>query len=263
MNEKENKIKYDAYELVKKTKNFSHAYIVETKDTEQGINFSKFLSKNLICNDFKSKTHDEKICKVCSKIENESYLDVEYIKPEGLFMKIEQIRNLKSNMNKMSLLNNNRVYVVINAEKMGDRNFNAMLKFIEEPAENTFCVLLTNNYYSIIPTIRSRCQKIRLMLNKNTETEAADLDLAKQIIELIEQNKNKALLTIHTYFENKTKEEILTLINQMTIVYLNEKETYSDWILKINKILKYKKEILYNINTNLFLDKMVIELGGL
>jgi len=55
-----------------------------------------------------------------------------------------------------------RVVVVDPAEAMQEAAANALLKTLEEPPEGTGFVLVTHNASALLPTIRSRCQRVRL-----------------------------------------------------------------------------------------------------
>lgn len=55
-----------------------------------------------------------------------------------------------------------RVVVIREADRMSRGAANALLKTIEEPSERTVLFLLADNEAAVMPTIRSRCQLIRL-----------------------------------------------------------------------------------------------------
>src|SRR5699024_2314242 len=77
------------------------------------------------------------------------------------------------------------VIILTEIELMRERAANAFLKLLEEPAENLVFILTTANYESLLPTIQSRCQQIKLnplsaidienalIQNKNIEAEDA------------------------------------------------------------------------------------------
>jgi DNA polymerase III subunit delta' len=51
--------------------------------------------------------------------------------------------------------------VIKKAEKLNQEAANALLKSLEEPASNTYYILLVSNFESILPTIISRCAVLR------------------------------------------------------------------------------------------------------
>jgi DNA polymerase III gamma/tau subunit len=257
----------NAYEIIKKIKKldkFSHAYIIQSTDKEEIKNFSNFLIKNILCDHIQKDDHTEENCSICSKINNKTYLEVEYIEPEGLTIKIDQIRNMQQKLSKKAFAGDKKIYVITNAERLGDKSSNAMLKLIEEPESNIFCILLTDNLYSIITTIRSRCQKLILKSEEKTSSSSIYSELAEEIINNIEKKKINAIQDIHTQFEKKEKEEIILIFDEMINIYKNRLNNSNDKIniIKIKKIIEYKKQIYNNVNLALLFDKIVIEIGG-
>ena len=73
---------------------------------------------------------------------------------------IEQIRGLQEFLNKTASLSDNKVAIIYQADLMNLNAANSCLKILEDAAKNTYIFLLTSNSSNIIPTIRSRCQKI-------------------------------------------------------------------------------------------------------
>ena len=76
---------------------------------------------------------------------------------------INSIRELKSNIFLSSIDKGYTVILIFNAEKLCQpqaQSGNALLKLLEEPPLKTIFILVTSFYSSILPTIKSRCQKI-------------------------------------------------------------------------------------------------------
>lgn len=55
-----------------------------------------------------------------------------------------------------------RVFVIERVDELGDEAANRMLKTLEEPASFVHLILLTDRLGDVLPTIRSRCQMVRL-----------------------------------------------------------------------------------------------------
>ncbi|HSP63283.1 MAG TPA: DNA polymerase III subunit, partial [Pyrinomonadaceae bacterium] len=55
-----------------------------------------------------------------------------------------------------------RVFIVEDADTMNPQASNALLKTLEEPPPTSHLILTTSNPTALLPTIRSRCQTIRL-----------------------------------------------------------------------------------------------------
>lgn len=75
---------------------------------------------------------------------------------------IEIIRELKRKLVLTSFESTHKVVIVWQSEKINIEASNAFLKLLEEPPENTIIILTTANEISLLPTIRSRCQRISL-----------------------------------------------------------------------------------------------------
>lgn len=57
-------------------------------------------------------------------------------------------------------LNHGKVFIVDEAELLNNTGQNALLKTLEEPTPGTYLVLVTSSEHRLLPTIRSRCQRV-------------------------------------------------------------------------------------------------------
>ncbi len=78
---------------------------------------------------------------------------------EGKDIKISQIREVIDFVKLKS--SSGKVVIIENAEKMNTEASNALLKTLEEPPENVMFILTTTNQNKLLPTIVSRCFKIK------------------------------------------------------------------------------------------------------
>jgi hypothetical protein len=67
--------------------------------------------------------------------------------------------------------------VVRSCDEMSRNAANAILKILEEPPSDAMLILTTTRLFSVLPTIRSRCLKIRVKAGASVGSEAADVDL--------------------------------------------------------------------------------------
>ncbi len=78
------------------------------------------------------------------------------------YITIDQIRSLKTFLNTTSVIkNSSKIVIVDSADNLNINSANSMLKILEEPKENTYIFLLSNQISLLLPTIRSRCLKIK------------------------------------------------------------------------------------------------------
>lgn len=88
--------------------------------------------------------------------------EVQIITPEdGRTIKIEAARQVIDQT--IISPRTKRYFLIFAADKMSTNTQNALLKELEEPGRNRFFFLLTNQVDLLLPTIRSRCQKISLL----------------------------------------------------------------------------------------------------
>jgi DNA polymerase-3 subunit delta' len=100
-------------------------------------------------------------CSSCFHIEAETHPDFIAVEPEGTMIKIGQIRALQEQVQLKPVAGHYRFVILNEAELMSEEAANALLKGLEEPPGQTILILVTSKLYAMLPTIVSRCQKIR------------------------------------------------------------------------------------------------------
>lgn len=126
-------------------------------------------------------------CSSCRAINKNVFPDVIGINAEKDIIKIDQIRLIKRAAYLRPMTGKKRVFIIEEAEKMNDEASNSLLKVLEEPPLFSHIVLTTDNFFSILPTIRSRCQTLKFApVSRN--------DIQKALIEKgIEGGKAKTI----------------------------------------------------------------------
>lgn len=76
-------------------------------------------------------------------------------------LSIDSVRALRRDLSLRIPKGQNRVIILVDAHTMTAEAANALLKMLEEPPENTYFILTTDNEEALLPTIRSRCQQLR------------------------------------------------------------------------------------------------------
>ena len=75
---------------------------------------------------------------------------------------IDQIRRLKKFLNSTSIMqNSSKIVIVDSADYLNISSANSMLKILEESNDSTYIFLISNQISLLLPTIRSRCLKIK------------------------------------------------------------------------------------------------------
>lgn len=78
---------------------------------------------------------------------------------ESRQIRVAQIRDLAEWSLQTAGQSERKVAIIDPADTMNEQASNALLKCLEEPAPDTFMVLITNQQKQLLPTIRSRCQQ--------------------------------------------------------------------------------------------------------
>lgn len=151
-------ITIQVFQKILKNDRLAHAYIFYGKvqnKKEAAIEFAKAVNCERIRFDSCSA------CSTCKTIEHGNHPDVVLIQPQGSSIKMDQLRELRKKFHYQAPAGFTRFVIIEPAEKMRLEAANSLLKFLEDPPSPMVAILLTDNVQSILPTIQSRCQKIR------------------------------------------------------------------------------------------------------
>jgi DNA polymerase-3 subunit delta' len=103
-------------------------------------------------------------CSGCHTVLVGTHPDVRLIVPEGLSISVNETREIVQKAARLPSQDRWQVVVIEDADRMGERASNALLKAIEEPSARTVFLLCTPSTHpdDIPVTIRSRCRLIAL-----------------------------------------------------------------------------------------------------
>lgn len=101
-------------------------------------------------------------CKSCVLLNSSGHPDLYFLQPEeeGKAIKVDQVRQLTEFMHNTAQQGGYRVVILDPAESMNTSSANALLKTLEEPGKDTLLILVTHQLGQVMPTIRSRCQRL-------------------------------------------------------------------------------------------------------
>lgn len=100
-------------------------------------------------------------CQSCMQMEKGVHPNLHWLFPQGKSIKIEQIKALQEKLSYKRWQGNYTVAIVDEADLMTEQAENSLLKILEEPHPGVCFILLTDRPESFLPTIISRCQKMR------------------------------------------------------------------------------------------------------
>ena len=278
------------YDYAKSLKKYYHAYLFEVDSYEDNYPLILSFAKNMICKEHYTNNQNCGNCNICHLIDKNYYADLKVIEPDGQSIKKEQILTLQKELSLKSSNDFNQVYIIKEANKMNLSAANSLLKFIEEPEDGIYGILITNDRKQILPTILSRCNLISLKSLKKQEYLEEDIKKVCEFIKLFHQKKEDSLAYLKEYFFTycKTRDEVINFFNLMEVVLdkiislryginltlnssfcdiieMNLKEIPEEsLILYLEKVVKFKNKLItvLNLNLNLFMDRFIIELSG-
>lgn len=273
------------YSLIKNIVDFnkiSHAYMVEIDDYDEDFSYVLDFVKYILCQKNDKKLNDGSCftCSICSQVDTNTYVDLKIIEPDGNVIKKKQLTALQEEFRNKSLLNNKKIYIIREADKLNDSSANTILKFLEEPEDDIIAILVTTNRYKVIETILSRCQVLSLQDNDGS-VEVYDniIDLIRFIVRKDDLFINYNKIYNDILPEKNVAKEILSEVEIILINYLNyvsnsdfscneevvkilskiETETITKFIAIIEEEIQ---KLEYNVNYKLWLDCLFAKLIG-
>ncbi len=252
-----------------KQNTLSHAYIFESSNENYNLEFANNFSKKV----FESKG---------IYIENNLNPDLYIIDNGNDTIDIESIRILLKNTALKPSNKIIKIYIIHNAHNMRIEGFNAMLKTIEELKDYNMVIFTTKNKDLLLPTIRSRCQIIRLDA-KDLESEIDTEKLSEIISEVYKGNIN-TFYTNKSFFESFKNDKYILFDGFIDVFnevlknkYTNENEKLNLNIKKlsemdlgqieeiINLLYTVKIGLKNNINYDLAIEELIFSIykGGM
>lgn len=229
---------------------YSHAYLFETNGFYDSFNLILSFTKALLCPNKQTNNNNCENCNQCHQIDTVTFPEIEIISPDGMWIKKEQLQKLQVEFNKKAIIGNKKIYIIKEAEKLNKQAANSILKFLEEPEEGIIAILLTDNIYEILETIRSRCQIIKLKEDKNTlivkdtKSRLAHILYEKEELEEAEEEKINTVVKFINYYEKHHLDTIL----YMQKLWLNQIKTKDELLTAFDTMILYYKDILNYLN---------------
>ncbi|MFC4891967.1 DNA polymerase III subunit delta' C-terminal domain-containing protein [Pseudofrancisella aestuarii] len=214
----------------KNTKTLHHSFIFRVKDAILIDRFINSLSSVLL---------DRKI----DNYNDSAYITVANIDNDEI--KLAEVKKIIKNCELAGHNNGAKIIIIEKLELLNDSAANALLKTLEEPTENTFFLMFTNDYYEILDTVKSRSLTYDIFF-----TEKDKIDYLKYTFDMSEDAIAKSMrmarndvniiarIKLDTIFWQIRSHLVLTLVGQMSIrnflkeVSPNYKEALY-WLLSI------------------------------
>ncbi len=185
----------------------SHAYLFTGPEHVGKLTLARKFAKSVI---FGSEID---VCSSAPLSDERQIFDLMMIEPErekkGETVReknipVEKIRQAQKDLSLFPLRGKRKVLIISQAEKLTPESQNALLKTLEEPNPTSVIILTSNNPERLLPTIRSRCQRILFSLVDDGEihrsigakkTNAEEITLLSMgrpgISRMLEENKKE------------------------------------------------------------------------
>jgi len=156
----------------------SHAYVIEGI---QGIGKMSFALASSCVHFCLSEEKPCFKCAGCRKVMEGIHPDVHIISPEKNILRVDQVRDVLSTVYETPYEGKSKIYIFEKFHLANEQAQNALLKTLEEPPKAVTFFLLAENALALLPTVRSRCKKLRL-------TEFSKEEIALQLEKMFPQN---------------------------------------------------------------------------
>jgi DNA polymerase-3 subunit delta' len=128
------------------------------------------LAQTLLCEEGQSYPCGR--CRSCLEAVS-THPDLFILEPEGAFIKIDQIRNVQSELVYRPSWGKKKVFIIDPVDAMTEQAQNCLLKSLEDTPDYAVFILIAHTQQAVLPTVRSRCMQIRFNPICRSEIEQA------------------------------------------------------------------------------------------
>lgn len=245
-------------------KQISHAYLLSGEPGTPLLGCATYLAKSLICDSPSPLACNT--CFTCLRLDEGNYADFILLDGSQKTIKKDDIQRIEQTFEKKALESKGiMIYIIHLVENMTVEAINSLLKFLEEPTDNIYAFLTTENELKVLPTIISRTQ--RLPLKKMIQSEVIDLCLNQGIenndAEILSFFYNDPLEIKKIVSEDEyqqAKENVISFLealieNENKAIYIMQKNISSD--IKTKESARFFLDLL-----SIFLQEIVVVKGN-
>lgn len=148
-----------------------HAVVLVGPASVGKVSLALDLAAGLLCTGAAGGDRPCRACRACRMVEHGNHPDLHMLGPEGAGGQVviggqgSRFRGVRELVTELSLLPVEgvaRVAIVRDAHRMNEDAQSALLKTLEEPLAATTLVLCADDEEQLLPTVRSRCARLRL-----------------------------------------------------------------------------------------------------
>jgi len=138
-----------------------HALIINGVKGIGKLHFASAIAQFVLCSNQQNLAPCQQ-CRSCQLFSSSGHPDLYHLTPneQGEQIKVDQVRDLSNFMQSTAQQGGFRVVILDPAEAMNISAANALLKTLEEPGKSSLLLLISHQLGQVMPTIKSRCQRV-------------------------------------------------------------------------------------------------------
>jgi len=140
----------------------AHGLLIHEDPGAGGLELARWIAMRINCSDAPRAPCGE--CQNCKWSLADQHPDVTRLSPEedSQYIKVEAVRDLIADLTLTAHGKGYKVAILAPADALYHNAANSLLKTLEEPPSRTLIMLVTSQPSRLLPTLRSRCSKLRL-----------------------------------------------------------------------------------------------------
>ncbi len=148
-----------------------HALLISGPASVGKVSLALDLAAGLLCTGATGAGRPCRTCRTCRMVEHGNHPDLHRLGPEGIGAQVviggpgakqRGVRDLVTELSLLPVEGGGRVAIIRDAHRANEDAQSALLKTLEEPLSGTTVILCADDEELLLPTIRSRCARIRL-----------------------------------------------------------------------------------------------------
>ena len=170
---------------------------------------------------------------------------------------VDKIRKISDFINQTAAISKDKFIIIDSACELNKSASNALLKILEEPHANNFLILISHNLNHVLPTIKSRCQIIKIpnLSKENFQKilHQKNPNLEKEEINFLSEISNNSIAQAIDFGSDLTKlyklflesiknkildENLLKKISEKNFLFQNFEMIFEFFISRLMKFFK-------------------------
>jgi DNA polymerase III delta prime subunit len=197
-------------------------------------------------------------CAPCQWVSNRTHPDLRCFPEEkNTTIKIDDVREVIYHLNQSSHQGKYKIVILAPAEAMPVAAMQALLKVLEEPAPNSLLLLLSQYPSLLLPTIRSRCQRIVLFKKEHTSILAKPSSQLSETLQALHTRQLSPFQAAEQWQKmglNELLEELYLYQVRCVLNHVSKSQNYGKNITKMfawyDLINKARSQLLHKCNPN-------------